>query len=240
MKTQNLASSSLVETVSAPPKTFRYYDLLMVSFVTTLLCSNVIGVSKVCQLGPVHTSGSILFFPITYLFGDILTEVYGYSRSRKVVWAGFLALIFASFVSWFILALPPAPGWEHQAAYETVFGQTPRVVFASLIAYFFGEFMNSYVLAKMKIWTQGRWLWTRIVGSTLVGEALDSLLFYPLAFWGNWPFELLISVLTTNYFIKVGWEILMTPITYRVVAFLKRSEQEDYYDVDTEFSPFKA
>lgn len=220
------------------PKSFKYFDLIMVAFVTILLCSNLIGVSKICRIAGITTSGSVLFFPISYLFGDILTEVYGYKYSRRVVWAGFAALIFASFVSWFIIAIPPAAGWNHQAELETVFGQTPRIVLASLTAYFVGEFTNSYVLAKMKIYTQGKWLWTRILGSTVVGEAIDSLIFYPLAFLYYWPLELVIQVMLTNYAIKVAWETLMTPFTYKIVAFLKRVEHEDYYDYDTNFSPF--
>jgi uncharacterized integral membrane protein (TIGR00697 family) len=154
------------------------------------------------------------------------------------VWAGFGALAFASFMSWAILAFPPAPGWPHQAAYETVFGSTPRIVLASLVAYFCGEFCNSYVLAKMKLRTDGRLLWTRTIGSTIVGEAVDSAVFYPVAFLGVWPRELVLQVMLSNYSIKVLWEVVMTPVTYRVVAFLKRAESEDYFDRDTDFTPF--
>jgi uncharacterized integral membrane protein (TIGR00697 family) len=210
----------------------------MASFVTLLLCSNLIGAAKVCTIWGISFGGTLLFFPITYLFGDILTEVYGYKRSRKVVWTGFGAMGFASFVSWLILILPPAENWNHQAELELIFGQTPRLVVASLIAYLIGELANSYVLAKMKILTQGKWLWTRIVGSTIVGEAIDTLIFYPLAFFGVWPIELLLSVMATSYVFKVLWESLMTPLTYKIVGFLKRAEQEDYYDYDTNFSPF--
>jgi len=182
----------------------------------------------------------VLFFPISYIFGDVLTEVYGYSRARKVVWAGFGALAFASFMSWAILQFPPAPDWPHQPAYETVFGGTPRIVLASLVAYFSGEFCNSYVLAKMKLRTGGRLLWTRTIGSTIVGEAVDSLIFYPLAFLGapGWTTEQMLAVLMGNYLLKVGWEVVMTPFTYRVVNFLKRAESEDYFDRDTDFTPF--
>jgi uncharacterized integral membrane protein (TIGR00697 family) len=220
------------------PKSYRYYDLIMVAFVTLLLCSNLIGTTKIWALWGVPLGGTLLFFPITYLFGDILTEVYGYRRSRKVVWAGFGAMIFASFVTWVILNLPAAPGWDHHAELNYVFGQTPRLVAASLVAYFIGELTNSYILAKMKIATQGKWLWTRIVGSTIIGEGIDSIIFYPLAFYGLWPTELLMQVLTANYIIKVLWEIVMTPLTYKIVAFLKRVENEDYYDYNTNFSPF--
>jgi queuosine precursor transporter len=167
-----------------------------------------------------------------------LTEVYGYARARKVVWAGFGAIIFASFMSWVIVTLPPAAGWNDQRAYETVFGQTPRIVFASLTAFFVGEFANSYVLAKMKILTSGRHLWSRTIGSTIVGEGVDSLVFYPLAFLGVWERKLVITVMISNYIVKVLWEAVVTPVTYQVVAFLKRSEHEDYYDFDTDFTPF--
>jgi queuosine precursor transporter len=223
---------------SSPHKSYRYYDFIMAAFITILLCSNLIGVTKVCTIAGVTFGGGVLFFPISYLFGDILTEVYGYKRSRKVVWAGFGALGFASFASWFIVSLPPALGWDHQEALQTIFGQTPRIVIASLIAYFVGEFTNSFILAKMKILTRGKWLWTRILGSTIIGEAVDSLLFYPLAFLGIWPAHLLIEVMITNYSLKVIWESIMTPLTYRIVAFLKRIEDEDYYDYHTNFSPF--
>jgi queuosine precursor transporter len=219
-------------------RTYRYYDLVMAAFVTVLLCANLIGASKVAQVWGITFGAGVLFFPISYVFGDVLTEVYGYARARKVVWAGFGALIFASFMSWAVLAFPPAPGWPNQAAFETVFGGTPRIVLASLIAYFSGEFCNSYVLAKMKVWTDGRYLWMRTIGSTIVGEAVDSAIFYPLAFLGIWSRDLLVHVLITNYVVKVGWEAVMTPITYRVVNALKRAEHEDYYDRDTNFTPF--
>jgi len=231
-----------------PERQYRYYDLVMAAFVTVLLCATVIGAAKVAQVGPFEIGGiplgsftfgaGVLFFPISYVFGDVLTEVYGYARARKVVWAGFGALAFASFMSWAVLAFPPAPGWPHQAAYETVFGGTPRIVLASLIAYFCGEFCNSYVLAKMKIRTSGRLLWTRTIGSTIVGEAVDSAVFYPLAFLGAWQTDLVLRVMLTNYALKVVWEIVMTPVTYRVVNFLKRAESEDYFDRTTDFTPF--
>ena len=221
-----------------PRRAYRYYDLVMAAFVTVLLCANLIGASKVATLWGITFGAGVLFFPISYVFGDVLTEVYGYARARKVVWAGFGALIFASFMSWAVLAFPPAPGWPHQAAFETVFGGTPRIVFASLVAYFSGEFCNSYVLAKMKLLTNGRFLWMRTIGSTIAGEAVDSAIFYPLAFLGLWPRELVVQVMISNYLLKVGWEAVMTPITYRVVNALKRAEQEDYYDRDTDFTPF--
>jgi len=180
----------------------------------------------------------VLFFPLSYVFGDVLTEVYGYARARKVVWAGFGAMAFASFMSAVVLAFPPAPGWPHQEAFRTVFGNTPRIVLASLVAYFCGEFANSYVLARLKVRTEGRLLWLRTIGSTIVGEGIDSLIFYPLAFVGVWSNELVLTVMVTNYLFKVGWEAAITPVTYRVVGFLKRAESEDYYDHDTNFTPF--
>ncbi|MEN3038993.1 MAG: queuosine precursor transporter, partial [Candidatus Kryptonium sp.] len=169
-----------------------------------------------------------------------LTEVYGYSRSRKVIWAGFGALIFASIMSWFVRKLPPDPSWPYQEAYDIVFGQTPRIAIASMIAFWAGEFTNSFVLAKMKLLTRGKFLWTRTIGSTIAGEAVDSLIFYPVAFYGFWTNELLIKVMLTNYAIKVGWEALITPVTYKIVNFLKRAENEDYYDWNTDFNPFKV
>ena len=168
----------------------------------------------------------------------MLTEVYGYARARKVVWAGFGAIVFASFMSWVIVTLPPAMGWNDQQAYETVFGQTPRIVFASLTAFFVGEFANSYVLAKMKVRTNGRHLWMRTIGSTIVGEAVDSMVFYPVAFLGVWDRNLVVQVMISNYIIKVAWEALVTPVTYKIVGCLKSAQQEDYYDHKTNFTPF--
>ena len=219
-------------------KLFKYYDLVMAAFVTILLCSNIIGAAKVCTVWGFTFGAGVLFFPISYIFGDVLTEVYGYARARKVVWAGFGAIIFASFMSWVIVSLPPAMGWNDQHAYESVFGQTPRIVFASLAAFFAGEFANSFVLAKMKILTNGRYLWTRTIGSTIVGEGVDSIVFYPLAFLGVWQPRLVVTVMLSNYVIKVVWETIVTPITYKVVGFLKREEQEDYFDYETNFTPF--
>jgi uncharacterized integral membrane protein (TIGR00697 family) len=210
----------------------------MAAFVTVLLCANLIGASKVAQAGPFTFGAGVLFFPLSYVFGDVLTEVYGYARARKVVWAGFGAMAFASFMSAVVLAFPPAPGWPHQEAFATVFGNTPRIVLASLVAYFCGEFANSYVLARLKVRTEGRWLWLRTIGSTIVGEGIDSLIFYPLAFLGVWSNRLVLTVMVTNYLFKVGWEAAITPVTYRVVGFLKRAEREDYYDRDTNFTPF--
>ncbi len=217
---------------------YRYYDLIMALFVTVLLSSNLIGPAKIWTFYGFSFGAGILFFPISYLFGDILTEVYGYARARKVVWAGFGALLFASLMSWVVLALPPAPGWEGQAAHEAVFGTTPRIVFASITAYWVGEFCNSFVLAKMKLLTRGRWLFTRTIGSTIVGTLIDSAIFYPVAFWGIWTNDQVISVMVGNYTLKVLWEVIATPFTYKIVGFLKKVESEDYYDYDTNFTPF--
>jgi len=233
-----MTETAAAATTSHPLRQYRYYDFVMAAFVTVLLCANVIGAAKVAQLGRFTFGAGVLFFPISYVFGDVLTEVYGYARARKVVWAGFGALAFASFMSAAILAFPPAPGWPHQAAYETVFGATPRIVLASLVAYFSGEFCNSYVLAKMKLFTSGRLLWSRTIGSTIVGEAVDSAVFYPLAFLGVWQTDLVVRVMVTNYVLKVLWEVVMTPVTYRVVNFLKKAESEDYFDRGTNFTPF--
>lgn len=224
--------------MTADQKTFRYYDLFMAAFVAVLLCSNIIGPAKVASLWGFTFGAGVLFFPISYVFGDVLTEVYGYARARKVVWAGFAALGFASFMAWIIVGLPPADGWDGQDAYAAVLGQTPRIVLASLIAFFSGEMVNAYVLARMKILTQGRWLWTRTIGSTVVGQGVDSLVFYPIAFYGVWSNDLLLMVMLSNYCIKVGWEIVLTPVTYRVVAMLKRAEHVDFYDRATDFNPF--
>lgn len=224
------------------PRTFRYYDLIMASFVCVLLCANLIGVSKVAQVSvfghEFKFGAGNLFFPLSYLFGDILTEVYGYARSRKVVWAGFGALLFASLMSYVVVHLPAADGWGGQAVIEAAFGSTWRIAGASLIGYFCGEFANSVTLAKLKVLTEGRMLWTRTIGSTIIGEACDTVVFYPLAFYGTWSNDILLSVMGANYCIKVGWEVLATPLTYRVVGALKRAEHEDFYDRDTNFTPF--
>jgi hypothetical protein len=219
-------------------RSYQYYDFVMAAFVVVLICSNLIGAAKICTVKGFTFGAGVLFFPISYFFGDILTEVYGYARSRRVVWAGFAALAFMTFMSWFVVHLPPAAGWNGQAAYESVFGGTWRIVGASLVAYCAGEFSNSFTLAKLKIMTQGRLLWVRTIGSTAIGEAVDSLIFYPLAFYGIWPTELVIQVMISNYLVKVAWEAFATPLTYKVVGFLKKAEQEDYYDYDTNFTPF--
>ncbi len=223
---------------------FRYYDYVMAAFVTILLLSNVLGAAKQTTITIFDESyiygAGILFFPIGYVIGDILTEVYGYARARRVIWVGFAALIFMAFMSWVVVNLPPADGWTGQGAYEEVFGQVPRIVFASIAAFWAGEFVNSYVMARMKIWTQGKHLWSRTIGSTFVGQGVDSLIFYPLAFLGVWETQTVFIVMITNWLLKLGWEILLTPITYKAVSFLKSRENIDVYDHDTNFTPFQT
>ena len=227
------------------PRQYRYYEFVMAAFVTVLICANLIGPAKISQIelplvGTLIFGAGVLFFPISYVFGDILTEVYGYARARRVIWAGFAGLAFASFMAYVVVALPPAPFWKNQQAYEIAFGQAWRVAGASMIAYFCGEFVNSYALAKMKIATAGKWLWTRTIGSTIAGEAVDSALFYTLAFYGTGiiPDDRLIQVMLFQFVAKVAVEVVFTPVTYKVVAALKRAEHEDYYDRNTDFSPF--
>ena len=231
-----------------PQRNYRYYDFIMVAFVTVLICSNFIGAAKQAVvdlplLGPTPFGAGVLFFPISYIFGDILTEVYGYGRDRRVVWAGFGALVFASFMAWVVVGLPPGPSdymKSYQPALEAVFGNAWRIALGSMIAFWCGSFANSYVLAKMKIWTAGKWLWTRTIGSTLVGELVDSSLFYFIAFYGIWETSDVLKVAMAQYVLKTGWEVAMTPVTYRVVGFLKRAESEDYYDRHTNFTPFRV
>lgn len=227
---------------SPPPRRdYKYYDLVMAAFVTVLLCSGLIGVQKRSVIFGQPFGTAIIFFPLSYLFGDILTEVYGYARSRRVIWAGFGALIFAAFMSWAVVKIPPAADWPYQESYEIIFGSTPRIVLASLIAFWAGEFANSFVLAKMKVFTKGRYLWMRTIGSTIAGEVVDSMLFYPLAFLGakGWTTALVLQVTLFNYTAKVLVEVIATPFTYRIVNFLKRVEKEDYYDRGTDFNPFR-
>lgn len=227
------------------PRTYKYYEFVMAAFVTILICSNLIGPAKIAQwdaplLGTLTFGAGVLFFPISYVFGDILTEVYGYQRARRVIWAGFAGLAFASIMAYIVVALPPAPFWNNQAAYEVAFGSTWRIALASMFAYFCGEFVNSFVLAKMKIRMQGKHLWARTIGSTIAGEGVDSMLFYPLAFWGTGiiPDDKLPMVMAAQFVTKVAVEVVFTPITYKIVNALKKAEGEDYYDRDTNFTPF--
>jgi uncharacterized integral membrane protein (TIGR00697 family) len=224
---------------------FEYFDFVMAAFVAILLLSNVLGAGKIASatvpgLGPWPFGAGILFFPLSYVIGDVLTEVYGYARARRCIWAGFAGLLFMAFMSWVVVALPPDASWNGQAAYESVFGQVPRIVFASVCAFWAGEFVNSFVLAKMKIWTKGRMLWTRTIGSTVVGQGVDSLIFYPLAFVGVLDGTTVLKLMITQWVLKVTWEALLTPVTYAVVGWLKRREGVDVYDVGTDFTPFTA
>lgn len=225
---------------------FKYYDFAMAAFVVILVCSNLIGAAKLVQLFEFKIGSwnvgvfgaGILFFPLSYVLGDVLTEVYGYARARRVVWAGFGAVLFMAFMAWVVVSLPAAPGWNDQPAYEAVFGLTPRIVLASIIAFWAGELSNAFVLARMKVLSGGRHLWRRTIGSTIVGQGVDSLLFYPIAFLGVWTTTQVVTVLATNYLLKVLWEACLTPVTYRVVGALKRAEGVDVYDTDTAFTPF--
>ena len=227
---------------------YKYYDLVMAAFVAVLLCSNLIGPGKACRvtlpiIGTALTFGAgNIFFPISYIFGDILTEVYGYARARKVIWAGFGAMVFAAIMGLAVIHLPADPAEPYNAviqpALETVFGTTWQIVAASILAFWVGDFVNSYVLAKMKVWTQGRMLWTRTIGSTMVGQLADSAIFYPLAFFMKWTPGTMLKVIAVNWVFKVGIEVVMTPVTYAIVGYLKRAEREDYFDTGTNFTPF--
>ena len=226
-------------------KTYKYYDLILGAYVCVLLCANLIGPAKLSTVHmpvtgwPITFLAGVIFFPISYFFGDILTEVYGYARDRRAVWSGFAALAFAAFMAAVVVRLPPAASWQgQQSAVEAIFGNTPRIVLASITAFWCGSFVNSFVLAKMKVFTRGRWLWTRTIGSTACGELVDSSLFHTIAFAGIWSTDLLIATMVTQYLLKTGWEVVSTPLTYKIVGFLKRAEQEDYYDRDTNFTPF--
>ena len=269
-------SDGIVATSHAP-KTFRHYDLVMAGFVTILLLSNIIGAAKLTFVdvpfwpeglwpapdGTFIYGAGILFFPLGYVIGDVLTEIYGFARARRVIWVGTAAMIFLAFMSYVVTALPPFGGWECaasgfggprpitatpdpaipggaicQGTYESVFGSTWRIVVASIIAFWAGEFVNSFVLAKMKVWTRGRALWTRTIGSTVFGQAVDSLIFYPVAFLGIWTTDAVLTVMITNWALKVAWEAVLTPVTYIVVNRLKAAEGVDLFDLDTDFSPF--
>lgn len=216
---------------------YRYLDFITAAFVAVLLISNVAS-TKILVLGPFTFDGGTILFPLAYIFGDVLTEVYGYSRSRRVIWTGFFLVALAACVFAIVDVLPPAPDWKLQESFHAILGQTPRIVLASLVAYWIGEFSNSFVLAKMKIFTRGRLLWTRTIGSTLVGEAFDTSTFLLIAFYGFLPSSLILTVFISNYIFKVGVEVLATPVTYIVVNTLKKLEREDYFDIGTNFNPF--
>lgn len=226
---------------------FRYYDFLVAGMVGVLLCSNLIGPAKVCVvqlpwIGAYSFAAANLFFPIGYIFADVLTEVYGYARARRAIWAGFAMMLFASLMSWIIVNIPASPNEPFnqvlQPALETVFGATFRIIAASILAYWVGDFINSYVLAKMKVWTKGKHLWIRTIGSTFCGQGIDSLIFYPLAFYGTWTNDALMAVILFNFTFKVAVEATFTPVTYATVNWLKRAEGVDTYDVNTHFTPF--
>jgi hypothetical protein len=205
--------------------------------VSVLLISNIAS-AKIVDLKWFVFDGGTLLFPLSYIFGDVLTEVYGYKRTRRVIWLGFFMALMMSIVFMIVGKLPSAPSWNNQNAYDLILGLTPRIVLASLIAYSFGEFSNSFILAKMKIWTKGKMLWARTIGSTVVGELVDSFIFIMIAFYGIFPNPLLATLIISNYLFKTGIEVLFTPVTYKVINFLKKKENEDYYDIDTNFNPF--
>ncbi len=217
---------------------FRYYDYVMAAFVAILLLSNLIGASKLATVGGFTFGAGILFFPLSYVIGDVLTEVYGYANARRCVWMGFAALLFMAFMSTIVVAMPPAEGWDGQAAYVSVFGSTWRIVAASILAFWAGEFVNSFVLARMKVITQGKHLWARTIGSTVFGQGVDSLIFYPVAFLGIWSTTQVVTVMVTNWLLKVLWEAALTPVTYGVVGWFKAREGVDVFDSGTDFSPF--
>ena len=218
---------------------FKYLDALIHVFVVVLMVSNLVG-AKIMALGPFRISGAQLLFPITYIFGDIFTEVYGYAASRRAIWTGFLASALLSVMGLITVALPPAPDWPHQEAFETVFHFVPRMVVASLVAYWAGEFSNAYVLAKLKLWTQGRHLWVRTIGSTVVGQFVDTVVVMVIAFGGSLSWELIATLIVSGYLGKVLYEAAATPLTYAVVNLLKRKEGVDVFDYETNFSPFRA
>ena len=239
------AGVQVVEAGAIEGRRLKYYDYCMAAFAVILICSNLIGAGKVATLdlpllGLVTFGAGILFFPLSYVLGDVLTEVYGYARARRVVWVGFAASVFAAGMAALVVAMPPAAEWNGQAALAQVLGQAPRIFAASITAFWAGEFANAFVMARMKVLTKGRYLWTRTIGSTAVGQGVDSLIFYPLAFWGIWDPSLIVTVMITNYLLKVVWEALLTPVTYKVVNRLKGSEGLDVYDVDTDFTPFRT
>lgn len=218
-------------------KNYKYLSAISVLFVSVLLISNIAS-TKIVDLKYFVFDGGTLLFPLSYIFGDIMTEVYGYKRAKGVIWLGFFMALLMSLVFIIVGKLPPAPDWGNQAAYDAILGLTPRIVLASLFAYFLGSFSNSFILAKMKVWTKGRMLWSRTIGSTLVGELIDSSIFILVAFSGILPSSLLFTLIVSNYLFKTAVEILFTPLTYKIVKFLKAKEGEDYYDKDTNFNPF--
>lgn len=219
-------------------RTFRYFDVIMALFVAVLLISNLAS-TKILSLGPFTFDGGTLLFPLSYIFGDILTEVYGYQRARKVIWTGFMAALLMSLVLWVVQILPPAPDWSNQQAYESLLGFIPRIVLASLMAYFAGAFTNAIFLSKLKIRTKGKFLWIRTIGSTIIGEGIDTAIFCLIAFYGVLPNSVLIAVIFSNYIFKTGVEVIFTPVTYALVRFLKKHEEVDVYDRGISYNPFR-
>lgn len=241
MRTEMNSEQPAAEPAHQPPPALpgtRYFDVVAVAFVSVYLISQVSS-SKLFAIGPVQLPGAAVVFPLSYIFGDILTEVYGYARTRRVIWAGFAAAVLMAAVLWVVQELPPAPGWRDQLAYQSILGVVPRLVLGSIVAYWAGEFANSYVMARMKVLTNGRLLWTRTVGSTVVGQAVDSAVFIAIAFAGRMPWADVLQVATTLYLFKVAYEVAATPMTYAVVRWLKRAEQVDVFDRATNFTPFK-
>jgi hypothetical protein len=234
-------------TVRSPARSYKYLDALTTAFVVILLVSNLIA-QKVCLLGPVTAgrwsvgpfavSGAVLLFPITYIFGDVFTEVYGYAASRRAIWLGFFGTALLYLMGAIVIKLPAAPGWQNQQAFTTVFGFIPRILAASLVAFWAGEFANSYTMARLKLVTNGRMLWTRTIGSTVVGQAVDTVLVITLTFGGIYPVGILLNTMATGYVLKVGYEVIATPLTYLVVNWLKRAEHSDAFDRHQSFNPF--
>jgi queuosine precursor transporter len=220
-------------------KEYRFFTLITGLFVAVLLISNVAS-SKLVAFGPLSFDGGTILFPISYIFGDVLTEVYGYHKSRQVIWIGFGCALLMMAVFIIVGWMPSAAGWENQDAYNKILGLTPRIVIGSLTAYFAGEFSNSFILAKMKIFTKGRWLFSRTIGSTIVGEGVDTLFFIIIAFAGVYSWDILWLLIISNYIFKVSFEVILTPVTYAVVGYLKRTENSDVYDYKTAFNPFLA
>ncbi len=216
---------------------YKYFNIVSLFFVALLMISNTVAV-KLISFGPFMFTGAILIFPLTYIFGDVLTEVYGYKRSRRIIWSGFMAILFMSFIYWLVGVLPSAPSWQNQSAYNSILGLVPRIVIASIIGYWAGEFSNSYILAKLKIITKGRYLWIRTITSTIIGEGVDTALFVLIGFFGVIPNSSLLIVIFSGYFFKVIYEIIATPATYRIVKFLKKAEGHDHFDYNTNFNPF--
>lgn len=222
-----------------PPRNYKHLDTITALFVAVLMISNV-AASKITSIGALTFDAATILFPLTYIFGDILTEVYGYARSRKVIWLGIACNVLLALTLMIVTKLPAAADWPLQESFKAILGQTPRIVLASILAFFAGEFANSFVLAKLKVKTAGKFLWLRTIGSTLIGEGIDTAVFVVVAFWGIFPNSLVYTMIVSNYILKVGIETLFTPVTYGIVGWLKRAESEDYYDRNTNFNPFSA